>query len=132
EPELDSPAEIPAHGARLAPTRPRRRAKFASVWRLVSALLPLSLLPASARADVTSIPRPASAAAVDPARLHVLMINGGGRPEDNFRSHVLHLEELLALLGKAGVRRDRIAVLASDGDHPDPDVATRGQDPRGF
>ena len=106
------------------------------MWRPASALLLLlSLMPAAAaRADGPRTPRPAAApdATIDPARLHVLMINGGGSPEENFRSHVLHLEELLALLGKAGVRRDRIGVLASDGDHPDPDVATRGQDPRGF
>lgn len=101
------------------------------MWRFASVLLPLGLLAAAARADSTP-PRAPTSPAIDPARLHVLMINGGGRPDENFRSHVLHLEELLALLGKAGVRRDRIGVLASDGDHPDPDVATRGQDPRGF
>ncbi len=65
-------------------------------------------------------------------RLHVLLINGGGAPADNFRSHVLHLEELTELLDQAGVPQERIAVLASDGSDPRPDVARRGQDPDGF
>jgi hypothetical protein len=104
------------------------------VWRPLSALLPLGLLAGPGWADnATSTPPPQSQTpAIDPTKLHVLLINGGGRPAENFRSHVLHLQELLALLGKAGIRQDRIGVLASDGDHPQADVATRGQDPRGF
>jgi hypothetical protein len=68
----------------------------------------------------------------DSDNLHVLLINGGGQPSDNFRSHVLHLEELTELLRRAGVPAERIGVLASDGRDPEADVARRGQDPDGF
>ena len=91
------------------------------MWRFPPALvIALGLLPAQGRADA------------GPGQLHVLLINGGGQPADNFRSHVLHLEELVRMLDTVGVPPDRIAVLASDGGHPAPDVATRGPDPQGF
>src|SRR5438105_4593427 len=78
---------------------------------------------------------PAARAAEHPTsveRVHVLMINGGGDADDNFRSHVRHLEELSQLLRAGGVPAERITVLASDGDDPAPDVAVRESDPEGF
>jgi hypothetical protein len=101
------------------------------------ARLPLALLipwllvrPAPGRAQDQAAADPAPARAT--ANLHVLLINGGGEPAENFRSHVLHLEELSQLLAQAGVPPERIGVLASDGAHPAPDVARRGLDPEGF
>src|SRR5687767_6880497 len=69
------------------------------------------------------------AAAASPSatpRLHALLVNGGGTPEDNFKSHLLHLREMQALLGEAGVTGERLTVLASDGEDPRPDLAVRG------
>lgn len=59
----------------------------------------------------------------DPKRLHVLMVSGGGSPTQNFRSHLSHLKQFLALLDKAKVPRDHISVLAGDGADPAPDLA---------
>jgi hypothetical protein len=96
-------------------------------------LIPWLLLPAAGGAQARGergAEHGSTAAAT--ARLHVLLINGGGEPAENFRSHVLHLEELTQLLGQVGVPPDRIGVLASDGAHPALDVARRGLDPDGF
>lgn len=64
-----------------------------------------------------------------PGQLHVLAINGGGDRQDNFASHLAHLRQLLEVLATAGVPRDRITVLASDGGDGAPDLATREPEP---
>src|SRR5688572_3396100 len=74
----------------------------------------------------------AAAGAAQLPALHALLINGGGSAEDNFKSHLLHLREIQALLQGAGVADDRLVVHASDGDDPQPDVAVRGLDPDGL
>jgi hypothetical protein len=120
---------------------PGRRTHFSNVTRAhsPSKLLAALLLSVAVAATALSA-RPVSAAptrgapadpqsppaAVD--RLHVLMINGGGSPSENFRSHLMHLEQLSALLLAAGVSPDRITVLASDGAHPNADLAVRQPD----
>ena len=58
-------------------------------------------------------------------RLFVLMINGGGSREENFASHLSHLRELSAHLLAAGLPKDQISVLSSDGSDPSPDFAQR-------
>jgi len=63
------------------------------------------------------------------ARLHVLMINGGGSREQNYQSHLLHLRALQDLLARAGVPPDRMALYVSDGSDPAPDVALREAQP---
>ncbi len=63
------------------------------------------------------------------ARLHVLMINGGGRPPLNYQSHLLHVRELLALLLQAGAHPDQISILDADGSDPAADLAVREVQP---
>ncbi|MGH7339281.1 MAG: hypothetical protein ACREKH_02200, partial [Candidatus Rokuibacteriota bacterium] len=53
------------------------------------------------------------------------MINGGGTAPQNYQSHLLHVRQLLDLLGRAGIPPDRIAVLSADGADPAPDLAVR-------
>jgi hypothetical protein len=67
--------------------------------------------------------------AATPGALYVLAINGGGDKLDNFASHLEHLRQLVALLATAGVPRDHLVVLASDGSNPAPDLATREPEP---
>jgi thiol-disulfide isomerase/thioredoxin len=66
---------------------------------------------------------------VTPPRLWALLVNGGADRARNYQSHVLHLEQLLAVLRAAGVPPERITVLASDGTDPAPDLAVREQEP---
>jgi len=63
--------------------------------------------------------------AEDGRGLYVVAINGGGDKQDNFASHLGHLQQLMRLLATSGIPRDHITVLASDGSAPTPDLATR-------
>lgn len=65
------------------------------------------------------------AAAIDPSRVHAVLINGGASRRINYLSHVIHLEQVLAVLESAGVPDDQIAVFASDGPDAGLDLATR-------
>ena len=66
-----------------------------------------------------------AAHAEDGRGLYVVAINGGGDKQDNFASHLGHLQQLMRLLAASGIARDHITVLASDGSAPAPDLATR-------
>jgi len=63
------------------------------------------------------------------SRLHALLVNGGGRKQINYQSHLLHLGELRELLLDSGVPAERIAVFSSDGEDPGEDVALRATQP---
>ncbi len=79
-------------------------------------------------APVASVPSPLAALAhpaPDMARLHVLMINGGGRPPQNYQSHLLHVRELQALLLQASAHPDQISTFNADGADPAADLAVR-------
>src|SRR5262245_56368746 len=82
----------------------------------------------SARPLSASSDRP-STARDGVARLHVLMINGGGSRGQNYQSHLLHLRALHDVLRSAGVPAERIALYVSDGADPAPDVALREAQP---
>jgi thiol-disulfide isomerase/thioredoxin len=69
--------------------------------------------------------RPAGTQPAPSERLHVLLINGGGNASQNYQSHLLHVRQLLELLGRAGVPPQRISVLSGDGADPAPDLAVR-------
>jgi hypothetical protein len=70
-----------------------------------------------------------AAQSAEPSGLYVLAINGGGDKLDNFASHLAHLRQLTQLLAACGIPRDHITVLASDGNNPAPDLATREPEP---
>jgi thiol-disulfide isomerase/thioredoxin len=70
---------------------------------------------------IASPARTASVAA--PTNVHALLLNGGGSKAQNYRSHLLHVQQLFAQLERAGVDRSRITIFSGDGDDPDPDVA---------
>ena len=73
----------------------------------------------------------AAAVAGSPGRFEALLINGGGSPEINYRSHLLHLREMLSLLREAGVPASRISVFSADGRDPAADLAVREGSARG-
>lgn len=78
---------------------------------------------AAATAACAGSLRAGGAEASDARRVEALLISGGGKPEDNAYAHVVHLQGMLDVLERAGLRRDRIAVLASDGADPAPDLS---------
>ncbi len=86
--------------------------------------------PAAARALPT--PRPPETPTPTPVggpRLHALVINGGGTAAQNYQSHMSHVRELLASLGRVRVPTGSITVMASDGDDPAVDLAVRERQP---
>jgi thiol-disulfide isomerase/thioredoxin len=56
---------------------------------------------------------------------HAVLINGGGRPEINYQSHLQHVQRMLELLEADGIRREDITVFSGDGSDPAADLATR-------
>jgi thiol-disulfide isomerase/thioredoxin len=90
------------------------------------------VLAAAALALATCRPHPVRsterAASVPP---WVLIVNGGGSKAQNYRSHLLHVQELLGLLDHAGVPRERVTVFAADGEDPEADLAVREARPEG-
>jgi thiol-disulfide isomerase/thioredoxin len=62
-----------------------------------------------------------------------VLVNGGGRPQINYHSHLDHLRRLLRILEATGVDPARIAVFSGDGPDPALDLATReGELPADF
>ena len=57
------------------------------------------------------------------------MNGGGGRRESNYRSHLQHVRELLAVLREKGVPPDAVTVFSGDGDDAEADLATREPTP---
>lgn len=82
------------------------------------------------RLDPTGPPVAASSEemSLDFRRVHVVLLNGGGSKEQNYRSHLLHLEHIAALLRAAGVPAENFAVFSGDGENPEPDLAVRAED----
>ena len=86
---------------------------------------------ASAVGSAAGLPGATGLPPVDPARLHALLLNGGGTKQGNYQSHVTHLREMLAVLETARVPKDQVVVFASDGEDPAEDLATRELRPEG-
>ncbi|MBI3770264.1 MAG: redoxin family protein [Deltaproteobacteria bacterium] len=94
--------------------------------------LPLSAAPTPAATTATTATSDVSDAASSASatmRVHAVLVNGGGRRETNYRSHLQHVRTLVALLTTAGVRREQIVVFSADGADPAADLATREDEP---
>lgn len=63
------------------------------------------------------------------ARLHVVLLNGGGRPHSNYYSHLRHITQFAEVLHRAGISSRDITVFNADGAEPQADFAVR--DPQG-
>jgi len=89
--------------------------------------------PAAASGSVGESGAPAlgTAPPIDPAKLHAVLLNGGGTRAGNYQSHVLHLRALLDVLASARVPKEQITVFASDGEDPGADLAVRELPPDG-
>jgi thiol-disulfide isomerase/thioredoxin len=55
-------------------------------------------------------------------RVEALLISGGVKPAENVYAHVVHLRGMLDVLARAGVRGERVSVMASDGADPAADL----------
>jgi thiol-disulfide isomerase/thioredoxin len=62
-------------------------------------------------------------------QLTALLLNGGGMPATNYKSHLNHLRLMAKVLRDAGVPESRITILSGDGPDPAADVALRDAQP---
>ncbi len=62
-------------------------------------------------------------------RVHAVLVNGGGRRETNYRSHLEHVRALVTLLESTGVPSAQITIFSADGENPSADLATREDAP---
>lgn len=71
---------------------------------------------------------PVSAASPGSGRLFAVLINGGGRRQVNYHSHLDHLRRLIDVLKAEGMSDAEISTFSSDGQDPDADLAIRDGD----
>jgi thiol-disulfide isomerase/thioredoxin len=71
------------------------------------------------------VTKPAAPDKAVQARIEAILINGGHQHKSNYHSHLVHLRRLARLLRAAGVERQRITIMASDGPNPAADLAVR-------
>jgi len=69
---------------------------------------------------------------VGPGTTHALLINGGSRPTVNYLSHLHHLQDMVQLLERRGISRERIHVFSADGEDEAADLAVRDPRASGF
>jgi len=75
-----------------------------------------SATPAAVTAEVRRLP---------PGSLYAILLNGGGRRESNFQSHLRHLQGMVEGLRDGGVAPEAITIFSGDGADPAADLATR-------
>jgi len=61
--------------------------------------------------------------------VHALLLNGGGKREINYRSHLQHVRDILAMLDDRGSSTVDITVFSGDGEDAEADLATREPTP---
>lgn len=113
--------------------RPRLRGLLSALAFAASSLacasVPSPRPPAAPSYAALTAERPAPPVA--PERIHALLVNGGGSPDQNYASHVAHLRKMSSLLVRAGVAPAQISILSGDGDDPAPDLAVHEPLPEG-
>lgn len=89
-------------------------------------LIVLALLAGCPKAPrpAVSLPPPITAG---PGTFKAVLINGGGKKQSNFQSHLTHVRSLVAFLEANGAGREDIVVFAADGADPAADLATRAR-----
>ena len=66
------------------------------------------------------------------AETHALLINGGGKADINYLSHLHHLQDMVAALRARGIPPSRIHIFSADGEDPGRDLSARGSEPADF
>src|SRR5262245_10875339 len=94
--------------------------------RRVALFVGLGLLAAGCTSRTARVPRKTTDTVI-PQQGHTtaLLLNGGGRPDINYGSHLQHVKGMVELLQSEGVRREDIVVFSGDGADPADDLATR-------
>ncbi|MFN8640578.1 MAG: redoxin domain-containing protein [Candidatus Binatia bacterium] len=73
------------------------------------------------------MPPPPPPITAGPGAFKAVLINGGGKKQMNFQSHLTNVRRLVELLHASGADPSDIVIFASDGANPEPDLATRAR-----
>lgn len=105
------------------------RARFLrSFVRLVLAAIALTTGLGGCRTPApASAPPPPPPITAGPGAFRAVLVNGGGKKQLNFQSHLTHVRALVDLLQANGAAPGDIAIFSSDGADPEPDLATRAR-----
>ena len=95
--------------------------------RLALAFAVLCCLLSSCRSPSPAVPPPPPPATEGPGTFKAVLINGGGKKQMNFQSHLTHVRELSAFLRANGAAEDELIIFSSDGSDPAADLATRAR-----
>ena len=94
-----------------------------------AAAAPGGVAAADAESPTGAAASAAPSAAIVATRVHAVLVNGGGRREINYRSHLEHVRTLVGILEDAGVPRPQITIFSADGENPSADLAIREDAP---
>jgi thiol-disulfide isomerase/thioredoxin len=95
--------------------------------RLALLLAVASCLLSSCRSPSPAVPPPPPPVTEGPGAFKAVLINGGGKKQMNFQSHLTHVRELSAFLRANGAAEDELIIFSSDGSDPAADLATRAR-----
>ena len=95
--------------------------------RLALAFAVLCCLLSSCRSPSPAVPPPPPPVTEGPGTFKAVLINGGGKKQMNFQSHLTHVRELSAFLRANGAAEDELIIFSSDGSDPAADLATRAR-----
>ncbi|MEO1267461.1 MAG: PDZ domain-containing protein [Myxococcota bacterium] len=97
-----------------------------TVLMLILLLLWPQSSPISAQTRPLTPAQPPSSPHVDAShKTLALLLNGGAGRQANFLSHFEHIQEMMEVLIRRGIRREAIVVFNADGEDSDADMATR-------
>jgi thiol-disulfide isomerase/thioredoxin len=106
------------------PIRPRR---FAAPS--VLALLVLAAAACRQHAPAAPAGPPLPPPVTSLGRFKAVLVNGGGRKESNFQSHLTHVRSMVDFLLASGVGAEDIVIFSGDGPDPAADLAIRATNP---
>lgn len=97
-----------------------RALPFALVLALLAAL-------SACRSPAPASPPPPPPITEGPGTFRAVLINGGGKKQSNFQSHLTHVRTLVEFLHANGADADDVTIFSSDGPDPTADLATRAR-----
>jgi thiol-disulfide isomerase/thioredoxin len=103
-------------------------APFPRLLRLVLAAAALIACLGGCRSPApASAPPPPPPITAGPGTFKAVLINGGGKKQLNFQSHLTHIRTLVEFLRTSGADPADVVIFASDGSNPEADLATRAR-----
>lgn len=79
------------------------------------------------RSPAPASPPPPPPITEGPGAFKAVLINGGGKKQSNFQSHLTHVRTLVDFLQANGAAADDLTIFSSDGADPAADLATRAR-----